>query len=84
MYCPFSKYKDLLGVPGKGVHSIRFINTPIVDYALTLIAAMCTSLFTEVPLVISTILWFILGVILHILFGVQTSTLTYLGIKCKD
>ena len=84
MHCPFSKYKDLLGIPGKGIHSIRFINTPIVDYVLTLIAAMCTSFFTNVPLVISTITWFILGIILHILFGVQTSTLKFLGIKCKD
>jgi hypothetical protein len=84
MYCPFSEYRDLLGIPGKGVHSIRFINTPIVDYVLTLIAAMCTSLFTKVPLVITTIMWFLLGIILHILFGVQTTTLTYLGIKCNN
>ena len=82
MFCPFRKYKDLLGIPKKGAHSIRFLNTPVVDYVLTLIAAMITTKVTTVPLVITTILWFVFGIIFHILFGVQTSTLTFLGIKC--
>lgn len=83
MRCPLSKYKNLLGIPGKGFHSIRLFNTPVVDYLLTMIAAIVTSLTTKIPLVLTTILWFILGIILHILFGVQTSTLTFMGIKCK-
>ena len=83
MNCPLIKYKNLLGIPGKGVHSIRLFNTPIVDYLLTIIAAIVTSLTTKIPLVLTTILWFILGIIFHILFGVQTSTLTFMGIKCQ-
>lgn len=83
MKCPFSKYKHALGVPGKGAHSIRFIGTALVDYVLTILIAIITTLITKMPLVLTTIIWFILGVIFHILFGVQTSTLTYLGIICK-
>lgn len=83
MICPFSKYKNIFGIPGKGVHSIRLAGTAVVDYTLTLLVAVITSLLTGFPLVLATILWFGIGFVLHILFGVQTSTLTYLGISCK-
>ena len=82
MYCPFSKYKNILGVPGKGAHKYQFLDTAIVDYIMTLIGAIITTYFSHIPLVLTTIFWFIMGIILHILFGVETSTLKYLGIKC--
>ena len=81
--CPFHKYKDILGVPFKGVHKFRFLNTAIVDYILTIILAILTTYFTTTPLVLTTILWFVIGIISHILFGVETDTLKYLGISCK-
>jgi len=83
MKCPLSQFKDIFGKPGKGVHKYRFLNTAIVDYVLTIVLAIITTLATKMPLVLTTIMWFILGVVLHLLFGVQTSTLTYLGINCK-
>ena len=83
MKCPLSQFKDIFGNPGKGAHKYRFLNTAIVDYVLTIVLAIITTLATKMPLVITTIMWFILGVVLHLLFGVQTSTLTYLGINCK-
>ena len=82
--CPFSKYKDILGVIGTGVHKYRFLNTAIVDYTLTIIGACITTYFSNIPLVLTTIAWFVMGIILHILFGVETSTLTYLGIRCSS
>jgi len=80
--CPFKKFKDVLGVPGTGAHSIRFLDTAIVDYILTIIVSIVTTYFTSIPLVLTTLFWLILGIILHILFGVQTNTVKLLNIKC--
>ena len=82
MGCIFKKYKNIFGMPGKGVHSIRFAGTALVDYVLTLLVAIITTFVTNIPLELTTIGWFIIGVVLHILFGVQTSTMKYLNINC--
>ncbi len=82
MECIFKKYKNIFGFPSKGVHSIRFAGTAIVDYILTLFMAIITTFFTKIPLELTTIMWLIMGIISHILFGVQTSTMKYLNIKC--
>jgi hypothetical protein len=82
--CPFSKYKNSLGEVKKGIHKYRFLNTAIVDYTLTLLGACLITYISNIPLVLTTIVVLIIGVISHMLFGIQTSTLTYLGIKCKS
>ena len=82
MPCPFVKFKDFLGVPGKGVHSYTFLNTAMVDYLLTILLAVITSYFTEIPLVLTTIFWFIMGIVAHALFGVNTNTVRFLGLSC--
>ena len=81
--CPFSKFKNVLGVPKKGIHKYRFLNTAIVDYVLTIVLACITTYLTKIPLVLTTIMWFVIGIILHMLFGVETGTIKYLGLKCK-
>ena len=75
--CP---YKDILGVPGQGVHSYRFLDTAIVDYILTIFLAAAVSKMTNLPFVLSTILMFVLGIVLHALFCVSTNTTRYLGL----
>ena len=80
--CPFSKFKDIFGIPNQGVHKYKFLDASIVDYILTLILAVVWSYFTNFPLVLSTIMWFIIAIILHILFGVPTSAVKYLGFNC--
>ena len=82
-YCPFKEFKDLLGIPGEGVHSLRLLNTAAMDYIFTIILAIATSYFSDIPLVLTTIMWFMIGIILHILFGVSTNTTRYLGINCN-
>lgn len=74
------KYKDILGKPKEGVHSHRFLGTAIVDYLLSIIVAIILAYFSNIPLVLTTIIVFVLGIILHILFGVPTNTTKYLGI----
>ena len=68
------KYKDVLGKPGEGIHSIRLFNVAIMDVLFTIIGAYIIHLiipkfgFGRVLLVL-----FLLGVILHHLFCVRTS-----------
>jgi hypothetical protein len=38
------KYKDIFGIPGKGVHSYRFFNIAIVDVFLTLVLSYLLSI----------------------------------------
>ena len=80
--CIFSKYKDIFGEAGKGVHSYRFLNTALVDYLLTILVAILLTYLTDIPLVLTTIGLLVLGLILHYLFGVNTNSLKYLGITC--
>lgn len=74
------KYKDIFGKPKQGPHQYRFMNTALVDYAFTIIGAIILTYFSGIPLVLTTIFLFVLGIILHILFGVPTNTTKYLGI----
>lgn len=81
-FCPFRRFKNIFGIPDKGVHRFRLLNTAVVDYVLTIIISIMTSYLTHIPLVLTTIAWFVVGFVLHILFGVQTSTLKWLKITC--
>jgi hypothetical protein len=69
--CP---YKYIFGVPGTGIHRFRFLDTAIVDYLGTIVLAMIVTKVTKVPLVISTILMFVLGILFHYLFCLSTGT----------
>ena len=81
-FCPFSKYKDLFGSVNTGLHIYKFQALALVDYFLTILAAFATTYITDIPVVLTTIGWLILGIFVHMLFGVETNTLNYLGIKC--
>ena len=74
------KFKNIFGEPGKGVHSHRFMGVAIVDYALTILLAILVTKLTKVPLVISTILCFVMGIVLHALFCVPTQATIFLGL----
>ena len=80
--CPFSKFKDFLGIAGEGLHKFKILNTAMFDYFLTIVASFLLAYLTGIPLVLMTILLFTLAIILHILFGVNTNTLQFFGIKC--
>jgi len=82
MYCPFKQFKDIFGIPGQGVHRYRFLNVALFDYIGTIFIAVLLSKFTKIPFVLSTIIMFILGIIFHVLFGVNTETVKFLGLTC--
>ena len=64
---------DILGVSGKGIHSIRFLDIAIIDVLLTIIVAYVISLFIKKNVFFLVLLsLFCLGIILHRLFCVRT------------
>ena len=70
----FCKYKDLLGVPNKGLHKYRIFNIAIVDVLLTITVAYIFYLFNpKINFFIILLCLFILGIILHRLFCVRTT-----------
>ncbi len=77
------EYKNIFGVPGKGFHSTRLLDVALFDYIGTIVLAIIVSKFTKLPLVLSTILMFVLGLILHWIFCVPTSALKFLGARAN-
>jgi hypothetical protein len=81
--CVFKNYKNILGLPNKGLHKFRFLDTAIFDYIGALVVAIFIAYFTHIPLVLTTIGSFTFAEMLHFLFGVETNTIKYLNISCK-
>ena len=67
------KYKDALGIPGEGVHSIRVLNIAIVDVFLTILVAFLIWLVLRKNFWIILLVFFLLGIILHRIFCVRTT-----------
>jgi len=82
MLCPFSKHKHVLGIPNKGFHNLHFLGTAVLDYIATIILSIITTWLTKIPLVLTTIGWFVIGLILHVLFAVPTDAVKFLGLNC--
>jgi hypothetical protein len=82
MSCP---YANILGIPNKGVHSTRIVGFALYDILATIIAAYITTFFIHISYLTSLLAWFIIGELLHYIFGVQTAFLEKLGIStiCK-
>ena len=55
-------------------------NTVIFDYVSTIVGAMLLSKYSEVPLVVTTVVLLVLGEVLHYVFNVPTNTLRYFEI----
>ena len=69
----FCKYKNILGEPGKGVHSYKIFNISMVDVILTLIVAYIISYLFKKSFFWVSVILFVLGIILHRLFCVRTT-----------
>ena len=78
--CP---YKYLFGVPGEGAHSYRFAGLAIVDTVLTFLAAWAITGASGINIKITFAALFVLGEILHYVFGTQTAFLTMIGVKVQ-
>ena len=74
----FCQYKNILGEVGKGIHKYRLFNIAYIDVLLTIIASYLISKLVNIKFWKVTILLFILGILLHRLFCVNTTINTFL------
>lgn len=78
MSCPFA---NLLGEPNTGVHSIRIFGFALVDTLLTVIASFVIAKVYKINFWYSLLGLFILGEILHYLFGTNTAFLKMINLE---
>ena len=76
--CP---YKDILGIRGQGVHSDRIFGLARNDIIGTILLSLATSILLNIPLWKTLLFWFILGEILHYIFGVNSAFLEFIGLS---
>ena len=67
------QFKNMLGKPGEGVHSIRIANIAIVDVILTIIGAWILGKLFNVKFWIMLIILFLSSIIIHRIFCVRTT-----------
>jgi hypothetical protein len=67
------KYKDIFGKPNEGPHSYKIFNIAVVDTVLTVILGYFISNFFKVNLIHVLLSLFILSIIVHKMFCVQTT-----------
>jgi hypothetical protein len=78
MSCP---YANLFGEPNTGVHSIRVFGISVVDTVLTVLAAYVIAKAYKINFWYSFLGLFVLGEILHYLFGTKTAFLKMIGLE---
>jgi uncharacterized membrane protein len=67
------KYKNILGMPGKGIHSYRLYGIAIADVIFTVLAAILISYFCNFSFIKTLLVLFLTGIVLHRLFCVRTT-----------
>lgn len=73
LICPFKAYSEIFGKPKEGVHSYRILDLAIVDIIMTIIGAIIISLLFKINFFLILIFLFLLGIVLHRLFCVNTT-----------
>lgn len=69
----FCKYKDSLGISGKGIHSYRVFDIAIIDLIMTIIGSYVIARIFHLSFLWTFITIFIIGEILHYIFCVPTT-----------
>ena len=67
------KYKDILGKPNEGSHSIRVFDIAIIDFMGTIVGAWLVYYFFKIPFLYSLLGLFALGILAHRIFCVRTT-----------
>lgn len=80
MPCPFA---NILGVPETGVHSVRIFGFALFDSILTIIGAYVIAKVYKINFWYSLVTFFILGEVLHYLFGTNTAFIKMIGLTRK-
>ena len=72
----FCDLRSIFGKERDGVHKYRdpFFDTAIVDTILTILGSIIISYFFKINIIKSLIILFVLSILLHYLFCVETTT----------
>ena len=80
MSCP---HANMFGTPGQGFHATRLGPIALYDTLGTIAIALLTSWLFKIPLLWSVLGWFVLGEVLHYVYGTQTAFLRLIGLTPK-
>lgn len=69
----FCEYKNILGEPNTGIHSYRILNIAIFDFIITLLICIIISYLCNFSILLTCIIVFGLGIIIHRLFCVRST-----------
>lgn len=67
------QYKDIFGKPNEGVHMYRLYDIAIVDAIFTILGGIIIAYMFSFDYVQTIVLLFILGIIMHRMFCVDTT-----------
>jgi hypothetical protein len=70
---PLCKYKEIGGIPGKGIHQYRIFNIAVMDVLFTILGAYLFAYFFKLPATYVIIGAFVAGIIAHRMFCVRTT-----------
>ena len=70
---PLCKYKEIGGIPGKGLHKYRIFNIAVIDVLFTLLGAYLFAYYFHYPVIYVIIAAFVSGIIAHRMFCVRTT-----------
>lgn len=75
------KYRNIFGRPNEGVHSFRIFNLAVIDVVFTLLGAYIISLYTKYSFITTSIILFLLGILCHHIFCVDTTIARVLSLN---
>lgn len=75
------KYRNIFGRPNEGVHSFRIFNLAVIDVVFTLLGAYMISLYTKCSFITTSIILFLLGILCHHIFCVDTTIARVLSLN---
>jgi len=68
----FEKYKDLFGKPNTGMRKYRIFNIALYDVVVTILIVYGITWYFDWPFLQTLAFVFVLGIIVHRIFGVRT------------
>ena len=75
------KFKDVLGVPGEGVHKQRLFGLAAFDVIATIILSILISFWSNINVFLIIVLLFIMSIGVHKIFCVDTAIMRLLDIN---
>lgn len=67
------KYKNLFGIPGKGIHAFKIFGISVWDTLITIVCAIIIAWVAGWPYLKTIAVVFLLGIVVHRLFCVRTA-----------